>query len=84
MGFGQSYYDYYLFTKKSKNEIVIILVYVDDLLITGNNLTLINQARGDLQQKFKMKDLGNLKFFSGIEVAIKRHAKWVEFLETFP
>ncbi|XP_047259823.1 uncharacterized mitochondrial protein AtMg00810-like [Capsicum annuum] len=55
--------------KKPGDEIVVILVYVDDLLVTGNNLTLINQARADLQHKFKMKDLGDLKFFLGIDIA---------------
>ncbi|XP_049358910.1 uncharacterized mitochondrial protein AtMg00810-like [Solanum verrucosum] len=58
-----------MFTKKSGEELVIILVYVDDLLVIGNNLVLINKAREDLKHKLKMKDLGELKFFLGIEVA---------------
>lgn len=42
---------------------------MDDLLITGTSQELITQARQDLQSKFKMKDLGELNFFLGIEVA---------------
>ena len=69
MGFRQSHYDYSLFIKRTGKELVIILVYVDDLIVTGNSQTLINKARKDLQHSFKMKDLGELKFFLGIEVA---------------
>lgn len=46
-----------------------MLVYVDDLLITGSNQGLIDITRTDLQKQFKMKYLGELKFFLGIEVA---------------
>lgn len=69
MGFTQGHYDYSLFTKKVDKELVIILVYVYDLLITRNSHNMIKKAREDLQHKFKMKDLGELKFFLGIEVA---------------
>ena len=46
-----------------------MLVYVDDLLVTGSSTDLILQTRNDLKLKFKMKDLGELKFFLGIEFA---------------
>ncbi|XP_060170428.1 uncharacterized mitochondrial protein AtMg00810-like [Lycium barbarum] len=69
MGFQQSHYDYLLFTKKTNTDIVVVPVYVDDLLITGNNPRLLSDTRKDLQKKFKMKDLGELKFFLGIECA---------------
>ncbi|XP_070034427.1 uncharacterized mitochondrial protein AtMg00810-like [Nicotiana tomentosiformis] len=50
------------------DEVVIILVYVDDLLIKRTSTSLINQAKDILHQKFKVKDLGELKYFLGIEV----------------
>uniref|UniRef100_A0A3Q7IUE9 Reverse transcriptase Ty1/copia-type domain-containing protein n=1 Tax=Solanum lycopersicum TaxID=4081 RepID=A0A3Q7IUE9_SOLLC len=50
-------------------DIVIVLVYVDDLLVTGSSVQLITQTRNDLKLQFKMKDLGELKFFLGIEFA---------------
>ena len=67
MGFKKSHYDYSLFTKKVEKELLVILVYVDDLLITGSNHQFLNDTRQDIQMKFKMKDLGELKFFLGIE-----------------
>ncbi|XP_019266254.1 PREDICTED: uncharacterized protein LOC109243729 [Nicotiana attenuata] len=46
-----------------------VLVYVDELLVTGNDATLIQTTRANLQMKFKVKDLGELGFFLGIEFA---------------
>nr|XP_016500100.1 PREDICTED: uncharacterized mitochondrial protein AtMg00810-like [Nicotiana tabacum] len=67
MDFIQSHYDYSLFTKRIGADLVVILVYVDDLLVTGSKLLLIQQVRKDLQEKLKMKDLGELKYFLVIE-----------------
>ncbi|XP_075092025.1 uncharacterized protein LOC107784790 [Nicotiana tabacum] len=47
--------------------LVVILVYVDDLLVIGSSLALIKQVRKRLQERFKMKYLGELKYFLGIE-----------------
>ena len=57
-----------LFVKKQNGKIIIVLVYVDDIIITGNDLNLINQVRKFLQTKFDIKDLGKLKYFLGIEL----------------
>ncbi|XP_070049055.1 uncharacterized mitochondrial protein AtMg00810-like [Nicotiana tomentosiformis] len=67
MEFVQSHYDYSLFNKKIGTEQVLILVFVDDLIVTSSNLHLIKQVRKVLQERFKMKDLGELKYFLGIE-----------------
>lgn len=48
---------------------MVILVYVDYLLITGTDPRQLNQTREDLQTKFKIKELGELKFFLGVEFA---------------
>lgn len=67
MGFKQSHYDYSLFTKLVGYDPVIVLVYVDDLIVTRSNQKLFCDTRQEIQKKFKMKDLGELKFFLGIE-----------------
>lgn len=66
--FVQSNHDYSLFTKKKGADIVIILVYVDDLLITGSCSKMISDANDVLHKQFKVKDLGDLKYLLGIEV----------------
>ncbi|XP_019251379.1 PREDICTED: uncharacterized protein LOC109230324 [Nicotiana attenuata] len=52
-GFKQIHHDYSLFTLRSQEGIVIILVYVDDLLITGSSSTLVKKAKDILHQNFK-------------------------------
>lgn len=46
-----------------------MLVYVDDLLLTRNDLTLINDTKSTLQNTFTIKDLGELRYFLGLEFA---------------
>lgn len=45
------------------------MVYVDDLVLAGNDMTEITQVKHYLDQQFNIKDLGKLKFFLGFEVA---------------
>lgn len=60
MGFKQSQLDHSLYTKKTNEGITIVLVYVDDMLITGDTMRMIEVIKGKLQQAFKIKDLGEL------------------------
>lgn len=66
--FIQSKADYSLFTKTSDKTITITLVYVDDLLITGNSTSDINWLKSMLASHFHMKDLGEVKYFLGLEI----------------
>ena len=58
-----------MFTKVQKGSIIILLVYVDDILIASNDVDAMNACKQYLDNKFKLKDLGTLKFFLGLEVA---------------
>jgi Reverse transcriptase (RNA-dependent DNA polymerase) len=48
---------------------ILILVYVDDIIITGNNLEKIKKVKTQLKEKFDIKDLGILKYFLGIKIS---------------
>ncbi|XP_072087345.1 retrovirus-related Pol polyprotein from transposon RE1 [Arachis hypogaea] len=69
LGFVQSKADYSLFTKQTESGFTALLVYVDDLILAGNNLGEINAVKTVLDDRFKIKDIGDLKFFIGMEVA---------------
>ncbi|KAG6385943.1 hypothetical protein SASPL_154826 [Salvia splendens] len=49
--------------------IVILIVYVDDILISGSDVRGIEETKKYLQQHFVIKDLGRPKYFLGIEIA---------------
>ncbi|KAK9118393.1 hypothetical protein Scep_016486 [Stephania cephalantha] len=61
--FVQSQYDSSLFLCKTSKGIVLLLIYVDDIVITGTDSTLISQLQEHLHQSFHMKDLGHLQYF---------------------
>ena len=48
---------------------MIVLVYVDDLVITENNSSLIDQVIGLLCREFDCRDLGSLGFFLDMEIS---------------
>ena len=49
--------------------VIILIVYVDDIIITGSNEAEIQQLKGVLSTEFEVKDHGKLKYFLGMEVA---------------
>jgi hypothetical protein len=69
LNFVQAYSDYSLFTRKSSTAFTVLLVYVDDVIIAGTSLDDIHSIKSALHQNFKIKDLGQLKYFLGLEVA---------------
>ncbi|KAJ0622209.1 putative RNA-directed DNA polymerase [Helianthus annuus] len=67
-GFIQSKCDHPLFILNKVNVTVFLLVYVDDIVLTGNSVVEIEGIKKVLNDTFKIKDLGILKYFLGIEV----------------
>ncbi|GJW35938.1 ribonuclease H-like domain-containing protein [Tanacetum coccineum] len=66
--FSQSKSDYSLYTKSDKGVFLALLVYMDDIIITGNSISESEKFKVYLKSKFMIKDLGKLKYFLGIEV----------------
>lgn len=68
MKFQQSKNDYSLFIKNNNGMITILAVYVDDIVLTGNDIHAIHSLKKHLNDVFSIKDLGRLSYFLGIEV----------------
>ena len=69
LGCQQSKFDCSFFTKKTKVAFIALIVYVDDILITSDNNATVEEVKVMLDHKFKLKDLGELKYVLGLEVA---------------
>ena len=57
-----------MFVKLQGSKLAVVLVYVDDLIITGDDEDKIHRIRENLVVRFQMKELGELKHFLGLEV----------------
>jgi len=65
--FVQSSVDHCVYTKQVENEMIMILVWVDDMIIAASNESLMCDVKQMLKVKFNMKDLGKLSYFLGID-----------------
>lgn len=69
VGFCQSKSDYSLFIRNEKDGSITLLVYVDDIILGSSSLVAINSVKAYLHDQFKIRDLGVLKYFFGLQVA---------------
>ena len=69
LGFVQSTADNSLFVHAKGSLFTALLVYMDDIVITGNDPTCVATLKLVLVVKFGIKDLGSLEFFLGLEIA---------------
>ena len=68
-GFLQSTFDHSVFVRRSSAGTIILIVYVDDIVISGDDSVGIVNLMHYLSGTFHTKDLGLLRYFLGIEVA---------------
>ena len=63
-----NHYDSALFLRRTDKGTILLLLYVDDMIITGDDLNDIQELKVFLNQQFEMKDLGHLSYFLGLEI----------------
>ncbi|PNY05239.1 retrotransposon-related protein [Trifolium pratense] len=67
-GFEKGQVDNTLFRKTTKNDILIIQIYVDDIIFGSTNATMCKNFSKIMQEEFEMSMMGELKFFLGIQI----------------
>ena len=68
-GFLKCPYEPALYIKSNaKGDMLIVCLYVDDLIFTGNNPSMFDEFRKDMNSNFEMTDMGLMSFFLGLEI----------------
>jgi hypothetical protein len=71
-GFEKCTHEHTLFVKTSAGgKILIISLYVDDLIFTGNDESMYAEFKKSMMVEFDMTDLGKMRYFLGVEVLQK-------------
>ena len=80
IGFNQTYSDPCVYVNKDTG--VIIAMWVDDLIIFGKDMASIQALKAALNKEYEMKDLGELKYFLGIQVHRSKEQKVIHISQS--
>ena len=67
-GFIQTYGEACVYKKVSGSFVVFLILYVDDILLIGNDIEFLESIKGYLNKSFSMKDLGEAAYILGIKI----------------
>lgn len=76
-GYKQTLSDHTLFVKAKGSKNCILIVYVDDTILTGDHFEEIERVKATLGKKFEVKDLDKPKYFLGMEVDRSRRGIYI-------
>jgi hypothetical protein len=65
--FSRSQADQSLYVKQTGEYLLIVIIYVDDLIILANNVSILKWLKSKLEDEFEMSDLGELHYCLGVE-----------------
>ena len=75
-GYERTNADHCVYVKQFEvGNFIILLLYVDDMLIVGQDLNMINKLKVELSKTFDMKDLGAAKHILGMQITRDRESK---------
>jgi hypothetical protein len=67
-GFIQTYDEACIYKKVSGSSVAFLILYVDDILLIGNDIEFLDSIKGYLNKNFSMKDLGEAAYILGINI----------------
>ena len=67
-GFIQTFGEACIYKKVSGSSVAFLILYVDDILLIGNNTEFLDSIKGYLNKNFSMKDLGEATYILSIEI----------------
>ena len=75
IGFEMSPLDHCVYIWKCYDELTILSLYVDDILLSGNNPDMMSKTKYFLSSSFKMKDMGLATYVIGIKITRDKNTK---------
>ena len=73
LGYEANSLDHCVYAKNSESKFTVLSLYVDDILIVGNDIDMINMTKSWLSSRFEMKDMGEASYI--LEIKIQRNRK---------
>ena len=67
-GFIPTFGEACIYKKVSGSSVAFLILYVDDILLIGNDIEFLNSIKGYLNKSFSMKDLGEAAYILGIKI----------------
>lgn len=77
-GLEPSKADACVYILNSEDGTLVVVLYVDDLIVAGSNKEMVNSFKRAIAERFKMKDLGDLKWILGMEIKRNRQERTLE------
>ena len=78
-GFIQTYGEVCIYKKVSGSSVTFMILYVDDILLIGNDIELMDSIKGYLNKNFSIKDLGEATYILGIKIYRDRSRRLIRF-----
>ena len=73
--------DHCIYVKKSNRNFVILSLYIDDILLAGNNLEYVKTVKSWLSKSFDMKDMGEADYILGVKIQRDRSKNFLSLFE---
>src|SRR4051795_152072 len=81
-GFIQTYGEACIYKKVSGSSVAFLILYVDDILLIGNDVDLLNSVKEYLNNSFSMKDLGEAAYILGIKIYRDRSKRLISLSQS--
>ena len=82
-GFIQTFGKACIYKKVSGSSVAFLILYVDDILLIGNDIEILDSIKEDLNKSFSKQDLGEVAYTLSIKIYIDRSRRLIRFFNEY-